>query len=64
MKKIWKVTVLVSVILCVVGIICIGVSYFLGGSLDNLYQNKAALPVLEMLSPANILSSLMALIGA
>ena len=63
MKKIWKVIFLISVIVCVAGVICIGVSYFLGGSLDNLYQNKTALPVLEMLSPANIISSLMTLLG-
>lgn len=64
MKKVWKVVFLISVILCVAGVICIGVSYFLGGSLDKLYQSKIALPVLEMLSPSNIISSLMALIGA
>lgn len=64
MKKIWKVIFMISVILCVAGAVCIGVSYFIGGSVDNLYQNKAAVPVLEMLSYENILGSLMALFGA
>lgn len=64
MKKIWKVVLLVSVILCVAGTICFAVSYFLGGSLDNLYQNKTALPILEMLSPENIINEITAFFGA
>ena len=64
MKKIWKAVFLTTVILCVVGVLCIGVSYFIGGSVDNLYQNKAALPVLGMLSPENILNSITAFFGA
>lgn len=64
MKKIWKVVLLVSVILCVVGAICVAVSYFLGGSLDNLYLNKTALPILEMLSPENIINEISAFLGA
>lgn len=64
MKKIWKAVFLTALILCVVGAICIGVSYFMGGSLDNLYQNKTALPILEMLSPENIISSITAFLGA
>lgn len=63
MKKIWKVVLLVSVILCVAGVICIAVSYLLGGSLDNLYQNKTALPILEMLSSGNILNQIAAFFG-
>ncbi len=63
MKKIWKVVLLASVILCVAGIICAAVSYLLGGSLDNLYQNETALPILEMLSPENILTSIAAFFG-
>ncbi len=63
MKKIWKVVLLVSIILCVAGVICVAVSYFLGGSLDNLYQNKTALPILEMLSPENILNEIVAFFG-
>lgn len=63
MKKIWKVVFLISLILCLAGVICVAVSYFMGGSLDNLYQNKSALPILEMLSPENILNSLLALFG-
>ena len=64
MKKIWKVVLLVSAILCVAGVICVAVSYFLGGSLDNLYLNKTALPILEMLSPENILNEIAAFFGA
>lgn len=64
MKKIWKAVFLTAVILCVVGAICIGVSYFMGGNMDKLYQNKAALPILEMLSPENIVSSITAFFGA
>ena len=63
MKNIWKVVLLVSLILCVAGLICGAVSYLMGGSLDNLYQNKTALPVLEMLSPINILNSITAFFG-
>lgn len=64
MKKIWKAVFLTTVILCVVGAICIGVSYFIGGSVDNLYQNKAALPILEILSPENIVNSITVFFGA
>ena len=64
MKKIWKAVFLTTAILCVVGVLCIGVSYFIGGSVDNLYQNKAAIPVLGMLSPENILTSILAFFGA
>ncbi|MFB0919503.1 MAG: hypothetical protein QMB62_01265 [Oscillospiraceae bacterium] len=64
MKKIWKAVFLTTVILCVVGAVCIGVAYFIGGSVDNLYNNKAALPILELLSPENILNSITAFLGA
>lgn len=63
MKKIWKAVFITTAVLCVVGVICIGVSYFLGGSLDSLYNNKAALPVLEMLSPENIINSITSFLG-
>lgn len=63
MKKIWKIVVLVSVILCVAGVICAGVSYYLGGSVDSLYQNSLASPVLDMLSPVNILNGIRAFFG-
>jgi hypothetical protein len=63
MKKIWKIVLLISVIMCVAGIICGGVSYLLGGSVDALYQNSAAAPVLDMLSPINILNSIYAFFG-
>ena len=63
MKKIWKVILLISVILCIAGVICVAVSYLMGGSLDNLYQNKTALPILEMFSPVNIFNSLAAFFG-
>ena len=64
MKKIWKAIFIITIILIVAGAVCIGVSYFLGGSLDNLYQNKTALPILEMLSPENIINSVAAFFGA
>ena len=63
MKKIWKAVLLISLILCLAGIICVAVSYFMGGNLDNLYQNKTALPVLEMLSPENIINSIVSFFG-
>ncbi len=63
MKKIWKAILLTSLILCLAGVICAGVSYFMGGSLDNLYQNKTAQPILEILSPENILYSIAAFFG-
>lgn len=63
MKKIWKAVVIVSVILCVIGVLCGAVAYIMGGSVDNLYQNKEALPVLEMLSPQNILNNLFTFLG-
>jgi len=63
MKKIWKVVVLVSIILCVAGVICAGVSYYLGGSVDSLYQNSLASPVLDTLSPTNVLNSICAFFG-
>ena len=63
MKKIWKIVLLVSLILCVAGIICVAVSYFMGGSLEGLMQNKNALPTLETLSPNNLLNILMTLFG-
>ena len=63
MKKIWKVILLISVILVVVGVICGGVSYLLGGSVDSLYQNSVASPVLDMLSPTNILNNIYAFFG-
>lgn len=63
MKKIWKAVVIVSVILCVTGVLCGAVAYIMGGSVDNLYQNKEALPVLEMLSPQNILNNLFTFLG-
>ena len=63
MKKIWKVILLISVILCIAGVICVAVSYLMGGSLDNLYQNETALPILEMFSPVNIFNSLAAFFG-
>ena len=64
MKKIWKAVFLTAVIFCVVGAICIGVSYFMGGNLDNLYQNKVAAPILQMLSPDNIVNSIATFFGA
>ncbi|MEA4896318.1 MAG: hypothetical protein VB064_13820 [Oscillospiraceae bacterium] len=64
MKKIWKVVFLAAVILCAAGVVCIGVSYFIGGSVDELYQNKAAHPILEILTPENIVSSITAFFGA
>jgi len=63
MKKIWKIVLLVSCILCVAGVICVAVSYFMGGSLEGLMQNKNALPTLETLSPNNLLNILMTLFG-
>jgi len=63
MKKIWKVILLISLVLCVAGVICVAVSYFMGGSLESLMQNKNALPTLEMLSPNNILNILTTLFG-
>ena len=63
MKRIWKVVLIVTLVLCVVGIICGAVAYFLGGTVDNLYQNQAAIPVLEMLSPQNILNSISSFFG-
>lgn len=63
MKKIWKIVLLVSCILCVAGAICVAVSYFMGGSLEGLMQNKNALPTLETLSPNNLLNILMTLFG-
>ncbi|MBP8639329.1 MAG: hypothetical protein KBI01_00295 [Oscillospiraceae bacterium] len=62
-KKIWKAVLLISLILCVAGIVCVAVSYFMGGNLDNLYQNETALPILEMLSPENIINSIIAFFG-
>lgn len=62
-KKIWKVVLLVCLILCLAGIVCIAVSYFMGGNLDNLYQNKTAAPILDMLSPENIVNSVAAFFG-
>lgn len=63
MKKIWKVILIISIILCVTGIICGAAAYLMGGSLDELYQNKDALPVLEMLSPSNILNIILSYFG-
>ena len=64
MKKIWKAIFLTALILCVAGGICVGVSYFMGGSVDKLYQNSTAQPVLEMLSPERIITSIAAFFGA
>ena len=63
MKKIWKIILIISITLCVAGVICGAVSYFLGGTVDNLYQNPTAKPVLEMLDPQNILNSIYAFLG-
>lgn len=63
MKKIWKVVLIISIILCTAGIICGGTAYLMGGSVDELYQNKDALPVLEMLSPTNIFNNILAFFG-
>ena len=64
MKKIWKVVLIIAVTVCIVGIVCAATAYFMGGTLDSLYQNKSALPVLEMLSPTNIINSIAAFFGA
>ncbi len=64
MKKIWKAVTLITLILIAAGAVCIVASFLLGGSVGNLYQNKAALPVLGMLSPENILNSITAFFGA
>ncbi|NCB73642.1 MAG: hypothetical protein EOM51_02725 [Clostridia bacterium] len=63
MKKIWKIILLVSLVLFVAGVICVAVSYFMGGSLEGLMQNEKALPTLETLSPKNLLNILMTLFG-
>jgi len=63
MKKIWKIILMVSIIMCITGIVCGAVAYLLGGSVDNLYQNQTAIPILEMLSPQNILNSIYAYFG-
>lgn len=63
MKKIWKVILLISIIFVVAGVICGGVSYMLGGSVDSLYKNSVAAPVLDMLSPTNILNNIYAFFG-
>lgn len=64
MKKIWKAVALISVILLLAGAVCVGVSYFLGGSVSDLYENKTVLSLLDMFSPENIISSITAFFGA
>ena len=64
MKKIWKAVSLISVILLLAGAVCVGVSYFLGGSVSDLYENKTVLSLLDMFSPENIISSITAFFGA
>ncbi|NLH02331.1 MAG: hypothetical protein GX488_10680, partial [Clostridiales bacterium] len=60
MKKIWKAVFTIFAVLVVAGLICGAVSWFLGGSMDKLLENKTAAPVLEMLSPQNILNNIYA----
>ena len=63
MKKIWKSVLLITVILILAGVVCIGVSYFMGGTVDSLYQNKNAQPVLDMFSLDNIVYNLASFFG-
>jgi len=63
MKKIWKAVGLTAGILCAVGILCVGVSVFLGGTVESLYQNEAAAYALDKLSLESIVSGLSALLG-
>ena len=63
MKKTWKVIGLTTGILCAVGLICVGASLFLGGTLESLYQNEAAAYALDKLSLQSILLSLATLLG-
>ena len=64
MKKIWKIVALTAVILLIAGVVCIGVSYFLGGSFSVLYENKTVLSLLYMFSPESIIGSITAFFGA
>jgi len=64
MKKIWKIVALTAVIVLLAGAVCIGVSYFLGGSVSSLYENKGVLSLLDTFSPGNIISSITAFFGA
>jgi hypothetical protein len=63
MKKIWKAVGLTAGILCTVGLICVGASVFLGGTLESLYQNEAAAYALDKLSLQSIVLSLATLFG-
>ena len=64
MKNIWKAILLISVILCLAGAVCIGVSYFLGGSVSDLYENKTVISLIDMLSPESIITSIAIFFGA
>lgn len=49
---------MLAVILAAGGIVCIAVSYFMGGGIDSLYNNQDAKPVLDMLTQENIVNSI------
>ncbi|MGI5978137.1 MAG: hypothetical protein ACOX66_01395 [Oscillospiraceae bacterium] len=60
MKKIWKVIWILVIVLCVTGVACGTVSYFMGGRPDALYGNSVAVQVLEMFDPVAMWSRLSA----
>jgi len=60
MKKIWNGVATAALALLFVGILCAGISYILGGSLEILYENEAASQTLNLLSPSSFLPKLLA----
>lgn len=63
MKKIWKAVFIIAGILGAVGIICLVAGFVMGGSVDELMDNERAKFVITWLSPANQLTTLLAVFG-
>lgn len=63
LKKIWKVMGIIVLSLLAAGVVCGVVAWLMGGTIDGLYQNKVAAPVLEMLDPIKVLNAIYDFLG-
>ena len=63
MKKVWKVIWIIVIVLCVAGVACGAVAWFMGGRPESLLQNEFAKPVLEAFDPFTIWNNICIFLG-
>lgn len=63
MKKVWKVIWIIVIVLCVAGVACGAVAWFMGGRPADLFNNEAAKPVLQAFDPCTIWNNICMFVG-